>query len=256
MKIRVTHSPDSPNILTDAASVMEMCAHPESFEGTKVIHDGRNRVVLYTDKANGRKYVIKSFKQPNTAQRIAYTWFTPSKAKRAYNYATELRARGIDTPKETAYIETYMHGLLSHCYFICEYIPWPSLASLWLPNLPFTDAQIGLLAGTLVKMHEAGVLHGDTNIGNFLYDAETNKLTTVDVNRTKFLEREPSHKECLDNMVRLTHRTDVLGKTGEQYARLRGWNEKEVTEYLLESLHEFEQKRNRRQKMKKLFLHR
>ena len=54
MKIRVTHSPDSPNILTDAASVMEMCAHPESFEGTKVIHDGRNRVVLYTDKANGR----------------------------------------------------------------------------------------------------------------------------------------------------------------------------------------------------------
>ena len=23
-----------------------------------------------------------------------------------------------------------------------------------------------------------------------------------DVNRTKFLEREPSHKECLDNMVR------------------------------------------------------
>lgn len=256
MKIRVTYSPESPAIFADAASVMRMCAEPKSFADAEVIHDGRNRVVLYTDSESGRKYVVKSFKKPNPVQRVAYTWFTPSKAKRAYSYAAKLRERGISTPRETACIEVYEGGLLSKCYFVCEYIPYPSLASLWLPAQPFTKEQTEVLAAMLVRMHKAGVLHGDTNIGNFLYDTATNTLTTVDVNRTRFLNREPSRQECLENMVRLTHRTDILGKVGELYAGLRGWNEKEVVEYLLTALLEFEQKRDRRHKIKNRILHR
>lgn len=256
MRTRVTHSAECPAILADAASVMRMCADPEAFAGAEMIHDGRNRLVLYTDKISGRRYVVKSFKRPNIAQRVAYTWFTPSKARRAYEYAAKLRERGISTPKETACIEVYEHGMLSRCYFVCEECAWPSLASLWLPDKPFETEQIEALAAILVKMHKAGVLHGDTNIGNFLYDAETKAMTTVDVNRTKFLNREASRKECLENMVRLTHRYDVMGKTGEHYAVQRGWNDRETVEYLLRRMHEFEQKRDRRHKIKNKILRR
>ncbi|MDE7025116.1 MAG: lipopolysaccharide kinase InaA family protein [Paramuribaculum sp.] len=250
MRTKVLTAKNCPAVLADAGSVAELCANPQAHSEVTMIHNGRNRVVLFSDAKSGHQYVIKCFKKPNMAQRVAYTWFTPSKAKRAYRYAAKLRERGIDTPREVACIEVYERGMLSRGYFICEYCPWPSLASLWLPAQPFTQAQIELLAQTLVDMHLAGVLHGDTNIGNFLYDAEHNAMTTVDVNRTRFHDRVLSQRECLDNMVRLTHRTDVLKKVGELYAAKRGWNKDECVKYLLDNLLRFEQKRNRRNKLK------
>lgn len=249
MTIRKEAYDNCPADLRDALKLEEMCLHPERYKDTEVIHRGRNIVLLYTDHATGRKYVVKNFKKPNLAQRIAYTWFTPGKARRAFKYASMLRSRGISTPRETAYIEVYEHGLLSQSYFVCEYCPWPSLASLWLPSKPYDIAQLETVAQMLADMHRAGVLHGDTNIGNFLYGAPSS-ITTVDVNRTRFLNHEPTRKECLDNMVKLTHRRDVLYKITEHYADIRGWNKQESADYVLHKLIEYEKKRNRRNKLK------
>lgn len=251
MKVKKEATADCPAELKDELRLGEMCLHPERYGNIELLHRGRNIVLLYTDSTTGQKYVVKGFKKPNIVQRIAYTWFTPGKARRAFDYAAIMRQRGISTPREVAYIEVYEHGLLSHSYFVSEYCPWPSLASLWLPIKPYDDNQLETVARMMADMHKAGVLHGDTNIGNFLYSAPSS-ITTVDVNRTRFLDHEPTRKECLDNMVKLTHRREVIYKITEHYADIRGWDKRESAQYVLDNLIEYEKKRNRRNKLKHL----
>ena len=61
--------------------------------------------------------VAKSFKKPNFFNRIVYSFFRDSKAKKSYMYAKKI---GHFTPKPIGYIEFYENKLLSESFFVSE----------------------------------------------------------------------------------------------------------------------------------------
>ena len=87
-------------------------------EGT-TIYEGRN--VLKRFNIEGCELVVKSFKVPFFVNRVIYTLFRKSKARRSYEYAFEILKRGSNTPEPLGYIEEYKHGLLSHSYSVSAY---------------------------------------------------------------------------------------------------------------------------------------
>ena len=64
------------------------------------IYKARNELRQFSYE--GQSYVVKGYKVPLFINRIAYTFFRPGKAERAYRYALRLRAMGIDTPAPVA----------------------------------------------------------------------------------------------------------------------------------------------------------
>ncbi|MFA6831440.1 MAG: hypothetical protein WCR36_04115, partial [Bacteroidaceae bacterium] len=76
----------------------------------------RNQVKRY--EIDGISLVVKSFKRPNIIQKLAYTFWRPSKAKRAFLFAKKFRDLQINTPEEIACIETFKYGLIDRTYFV------------------------------------------------------------------------------------------------------------------------------------------
>ena len=64
------------------------------------IYKARNELRKFSYE--GQWYVVKNYKVPLFINRIAYTFFRPSKASRAYEYALKLRSMGIETPAPVA----------------------------------------------------------------------------------------------------------------------------------------------------------
>ena len=214
-----------------------------------MLHGGRNTVKRFPRPDTN--WVVKHYKRPNLIQRIAYTFFKPSKAERAYRYAQILQERGIDTPDGIAYIELKSHGLLSDCYFIspeCTDRPiFPELVET--PDYDRTLADE--LATFFVEMHRKGILHGDLNLSNILYRKEADgklHFTVIDTNRSQFKD-SPSRHECLHNLMRVTHRRDLLDYIVRQYAALRGWEATACSAFVQKALEKFERRRALRHRL-------
>ena len=127
--------------------IYDLPSHFES-EGT-LLYRGRNVVKLY--QVDGMSLVVKRYKHPNIIQRVVYTYFKRSKTARAYDYAALLRKKGIDTPHEVAYIETFKKGLFTTGYFVSLYYSYPP-TSVQLDveefNLKFSDPLLSNVATT------------------------------------------------------------------------------------------------------------
>ena len=89
------------------------------------IYKARNELRKFSYE--GQWYVVKNYKVPLFINRIAYTFFRPSKASRAYEYALKLRSMGIETPAPVAYIELKSGGLLQHSFFVSENCSYPRM---------------------------------------------------------------------------------------------------------------------------------
>jgi hypothetical protein len=79
------------------------------------IHKARNeiKVITYED----REYVIKFFKIPNIINKIIYTLFKDSKAKKSYDNSVKT----INfVPKPIGYVEFKKFGLIHDSYFLSE----------------------------------------------------------------------------------------------------------------------------------------
>ena len=88
----------------------------------KSIKRDRNTLKIFDLKK--KKIVVKSFKVPNILNKIIYTFFRKSKAKRSYEYALKLVTNNINTPKPIAYYETKKYFLLNKSYYVCEHIDY------------------------------------------------------------------------------------------------------------------------------------
>lgn len=212
----------------------------------EVVYDARNQVRLFT--VDGMKLAVKRFKKPMLHQRLDYTVFRPSKAKRAYLYGIKLLELGIGTPTPIAYIETYSKGLFAQGYLVTEFCGDPD-ARILREEPEGHDDLVEAIAKYLVDCHEKGFIHGDTNLTNFLYrkDASGYHITTIDINRSHFLPN-PSKKQCLESLFRLTHVRPTLRHIVVRYAALRGWDEQEAVDIVMKKLEKFE----KRKKMLKL----
>ncbi len=221
------------------------------------LHEGRNSVRAFD--ADGIRLVVKRYKPVCFVRQVAYTFFCRTKARKAFLFAGILRERGFDTPHEVAYIEEKRFGLFHVGYFISLRSDAPTACSA-LEDVPdFDKALASDLAALFVEMHRKGVMHGDMNLGNFLFRKKEDghyAFTIIDTNRSRFFDREPSRGECLRNLRTVTYRRDLFEYIIRTYAALRRWDERETIREALRLLNSFERRKNNKriwkERLKKL----
>lgn len=170
------------------------------------LHEGRNTVKLFT--IDGLPIVVKSYGHLSLVNRAIYGILRKSKGMRAYLYAGRLRRLGIDTPEEIAVVEIRHRGLLRENYFVSLYSDLRPLPSVTEANPPHPETQpiLDALADFLLRLHRAGVLHKDLNIGNMLYRPDGKggyEFQLIDINRMSF-HQALSMRQRIKNLRRLS----------------------------------------------------
>lgn len=200
----------------------------------------------------GRLYVVKNYKVPLIINRVVYTFFRPSKASRAYEYALKLRSMGIETPAPVAYIELKSWGLLHHSFFVSENCPYSRIMREFeVGGIAGREDILDAFAAFTVDLHKKGVLHLDYSAGNILFDRREGSIvfSIVDLNRMRFLPMTP--KMCLANFNRFCRDESVVRYVVGVYARLRGWDEVSSVEEALRGQRAFWSKIERKDSLKR-----
>ena len=209
-----------------------------SMEG-ELLYDDRNTIKLFT-MDDGAEIVVKRFKRPNIVQKVAYTFFRPTKARRAFIHGRELTSRGIVTPEPYGYAETKRMGLIDYCYFASSRTSGRPIED-YLYRDDWDRQLAELFARYAAYLHMKGVLHHDLNDTNVLYDTEwfgdggycgpepfeccnvSRMFSVIDTNRMKFYPegQEIPLGECLLNLSRFTKRMDLFEFVLHKYAEYR-----------------------------------
>ena len=212
-------------------------------QGT-VIYQQRNEVRRFEHE--GTVMMAKRYKRVNAVQQVVYSTWRRTKACRAFLFAQEFRRRGIDTPHEIAYIETTNAlGLFTVGYFVSSFVEGTETSLLLREVQDYPRDLADAVAAHVVLMHSRGVLHGDLNLSNFLCRREDGayRFSVIDINRSHFTTGMPTDEQCLQNMVRITHRRDLYDYLIRSYARQRGWDPSATSARALALLDAFEHRR-------------
>jgi len=202
---------------------VERLAEPFFFvRNGETLFEGRNTVKRF--EVDGTSLAVKSYKRPTPLNRLVYGLVRKSKAMRAYRHAVKLRNRGIDTPEEVAVVEVRKHGAMQQCYFVSRCSDYESLRPVTESSMPLEKSRpiLDALAGFLVGMHGAGVLHNDLNIGNILYRQEASgecRFCVIDTNRMSFRSHLPMYLR-LENLRRLSCGTPAYLYILRRYAEI------------------------------------
>ncbi|HTF16975.1 MAG TPA: lipopolysaccharide kinase InaA family protein [Chryseolinea sp.] len=187
-----------------------------------VMESGRN--LIKQDHVAGIHLVIKSYRRIYFPNKIRYSYFYPSKAQRAYDYAQVLIANGFNTPAPIAYIEVRENSLIQSSFFICEYTNLTTLTAVVQGKVdPPSDLMVELARFTY-SLHLKHLYHIDYSVGNILYKQSEGRIdfALIDNNRMKF--GPVSFKEGIRNLVRLGLPVSQLTLLAEEYTRLRNVN--------------------------------
>ena len=204
---------------------------PDRFEKEgELVYIARNQLRHFS--VEGYDVIVKRYKEPHIINRIAYTYFRPSKAKRAYEYAFKLLELGVDSPAPIAYIEQYKFGLLTHGYFISIYEKNYSVIRDFMSGIQTDDLLLKALSVYIAGIHNKGVLHLDMSPGNILYfkEATNYHFTLIDINRMQFLPSVSKVKR-FKSFKRLAENEKVLTTIAKLYAEASNLN---VTETVTE----------------------
>lgn len=210
------------------------------------------RNIIKSFSISDTNIIVKRYKLPSWIQRVIYSFFRKSKAKRAFYNATELRGRGINTPQEIAFIEQWSKGLFQYGYYISGSDNAPPIREKLIVPENFDLIMAQDFAAFVAELHEKGILHHDLNSTNVLYHKckdEHYKFSVIDINRMKFYPKgqRPSKKECFENLTRFTGRMDLFEYVVQNYAKRRNWNiENTVLEAIFTKKHHDEQWRKRK----------
>jgi len=190
------------------------------FSSGEVIYNARNQIRV-VQGPDGLLYNVKRYCCPKWFNRIIYTWFRPSKAKRAYENALLLQQLGIATPTPIAYILCGQH-LLAESFLITQQISYTHRLYEWGDGLTQGREEVMRAFGTFTaKMHNNKVLHLDYSPGNILYDQVNRKwqFAIVDINRMHL--GPVSLIQGCNNMGRLWGEEAVYRLIAEGYAQER-----------------------------------
>ncbi|MDR1258860.1 MAG: serine/threonine-protein kinase [Tannerellaceae bacterium] len=203
------------------------------------VYKARNEIKLM--HAGGLDVAVKSFRIPHIINRIAYTFFRPSKARRSYFNALKLQEAGVNTPSPVAYMEEKKGGLLSRSFYISSYVGYPGLLrELNDRSLDQVKDLAEAFAHFTADVHNRGILHRDYSPGNVLYEKKEGQyhFCLVDINRMSFCKRIDERAAAL-SLRRLWGNTDVIVFIAEVYARDRGFDEKVFKDKVLLYLRRF-----------------
>ncbi len=181
------------------------------------IHKARNEIKVLEYKQ--QEVVVKSFKVPHLLNRVVYTFFRASKAKKSYDYALKINQF---VPQPIGYIEFYNNILLEKSYFISEHFDYdftirePLLDS----NFPQKEQIFKAFAYFTFKLHQEGILHNDYSPGNILIKKLNGQFIfkIVDINRMHF--KTLSIEERLKNFAKLWAKDEDLKIIIKEYAQL------------------------------------
>ncbi len=181
------------------------------------IHKARNeiKVLEYAQQ----KVVVKAFKVPHLLNRIVYSFFRKSKARKSYEYSVKISEF---VPKPIGYIEFYKGGLLHQSYFISEHFDYDFTIRepLLDKDFPQKRAILEAFAYFTFKLHQQDILHQDYSPGNILIKQDDKEFifNIVDINRMQFKTLDLDAR--LKNFAKLWINDEDLTLVAKVYASL------------------------------------
>lgn len=243
MKTRIDINPRYGHLAEFIAMV------PSRFAGEgETLFDARNTVKSIV-APDGTRLAIKRFGRLNLFRKLVYSSFWRAKSRRAYDNGMRFIGLGFSTPEPVACIEIYRHGLLDDCYFISLYSTATELFPRMVTAEHYDRALADRVAGLMAELHEHGAVHGDPNLKNILTAGDDRPLELIDTNRSYF-RRHLSRRRCLRNLMRVTHRRDLITHVAERYAALRGFDSAQTVREVTAMLERFERNRRIRHRIK------
>ncbi len=181
------------------------------------IHKARNEIKIIDFE--GESLVVKSFKIPNIINKIVYTFFRDSKAKKSYENSIKIESF---VPKSIGYIEFKKFGLIHESYFVSENFKYDFTIREPLLQADFKDKEevFKTFARFTYQLHEQGIFHLDYSPGNILIKKENESyiFKIVDINRMEF--RHLSLDERLKNFAKLWAKDEDLKIIIKEYSKL------------------------------------
>lgn len=222
--MKVTINPSYENLRSFIESLPQRFADGEGLS----LYKGRNEVRLFNN--GDMRLVVKRFKRHDAYKQVAYTFFRKNKARRAFENAGMIRARGFDTPVEIAYMEEVCCGLIKQVYYICEYTDMLPIRGELVEKEPYNAELAACYARFVAKMHAAGVLHRDLNSTNTLFrnDGTRYSFQVIDINRMTFYDGGVPKAGRMENLTLLWRLTPVYMAVLRSYADASGWTEADI----------------------------
>jgi len=218
-------------------------------EAKNSIWDKRNKIkiIKYLEK----DIAVKSFGIPHMINKLAYTFFRDSKAKRSYQ--NSLRILEF-VPKPIAYVEFKKFGLFYDSYFLCEQYDHDFTIREPLTQKSFENKTeiFKLFAEFTYALHKKGVEHLDYSPGNILIkkiSSSKYEFKIVDVNRMRF--KIFAKGEQLENFSKLWADDDDLALIAKHYAELIGVDKEEAIAIAIKASHRHKDKKNFKKKLLK-----
>jgi serine/threonine protein kinase len=213
----------------------------------QTIHKARNELKVLT--FNETQVVVKSFKVPHCINKIVYTFFKDSKAKKSYEYALKI---GDFTPKPMGYIEFSKFGLIDESYFIAQKFEYDFTIREPLLDANFSnkEAILKAFARFTYELHEANILHNDYSPGNILIKQEEHNyiFKIVDINRMQFMFL--TLEQRLKNFAKLWAKDEDLIAIAHEYASLIQQDIQSCVQKALSYSHKHKAKINLKKRLK------
>lgn len=211
-----------------------------------LIHKARNEIKIIPFKT--KKFVVKSFKVPHLINKIVYTFFRNSKAKKSYENSLRIEPFA---PKAIGYIEFKKFWLLDESYFISEHFDYDFTIREPLLDQNFEN-RIEILkafARFSYEMHQKNIYHNDYSPGNILIkkNASSYFFKVVDVNRMKFFTL--TAQDRARNFSQLWADDKDLKVIVEEYLKHYQTNEN-FEQFVLEFSHKHKHKKNLKKRLK------
>ncbi|MCQ2328765.1 MAG: phosphotransferase [Paludibacteraceae bacterium] len=207
---------------------------PHTFPQTgEVIYDARNQIRCFEE--GGLILCVKRFHQPHFLNRLIYSYFKRSKARRSYENGMYLLRHGIGTPEPIAYIEEKKCGLMGYSYLVTLQSRLTRLNREFTLNYtPELDATIRPLARFTARMHEACILHYDYSPGNILWDYVDGEcqFEVIDINRMR-IGHPVTLKDGAKSLRRICATTSFFVTFADEYAKARKLDSKECERWIL-----------------------
>ena len=211
------------------------------------IHKARNEIKVINHK--GVDLVVKSFKIPNFLNRVIYTFFRSSKAKKSYDYAIKIASF---TPKPIGYIEFYENTLLANSYFVSEKFDYSFTIREPLLDVNFSNKEkiFKAFAKFSHSLHEAEIYHLDFSPGNILIKEQNGEyiFKIVDINRMKF--RPLCNELRMKNFSKLWAKDEDLKIIIKEYAKISGMNEDIAIKKALSYSHSLKARKNFKKRLR------
>lgn len=223
---------------------------PSTFaQSGEVVYNARNQIRKIT--VEELTIGVKSYGIPMFVNRIIYSFLRPSKAERAFVYATKLIEKGINTPDPVAYIEEKRGGLLSNSFFI--YIYESEVTHIREEMLGHSGGKEfeKALASFIADMHNKGVLPLDMSPGNILWKYNSEGIpvfSLIDFNRMQFVDNIPKESRY-KSFRRISEDIDIISHLAQQYALICNLDEKEAISKIYNYCYDFSKEMKKKPKV-------